>query len=234
MIGRPSMGDSISIPVTEHNAARTRLRMDRMYRHQRHVYDLTRKFYLLGRDGLLDALPCAPGLAICEMGAGTGRNLIRLARRSAATRLYGIDVSSVMLATAARTIGGAGLTARVRLAESSIEAFDPMKSFGIERFDAVYFSYVLSMVPDWRSALDRAIALLRPGGTLAVVDFADQAAASWWRRRALLAWLALFDVHPRPEIETGLLVRARSLDPQLQHRSVARGYAYQLLFRLPQ
>ena len=25
--------------------------MDRMYRHQRHIYDLTRKFYLLGRDG---------------------------------------------------------------------------------------------------------------------------------------------------------------------------------------
>ena len=24
--------------------------MDRMYRHQRHFYDATRKFYLLGRD----------------------------------------------------------------------------------------------------------------------------------------------------------------------------------------
>ena len=24
--------------------------MDRMYRYQRHIYDLTRKYYLLGRD----------------------------------------------------------------------------------------------------------------------------------------------------------------------------------------
>ncbi len=68
-----------------------------MYRHQRHIYDLTRKFYLLGRDGLLGTLPGEPGTTICEMGTGTGRNLIRLARRSSATRLYGIDISSVML-----------------------------------------------------------------------------------------------------------------------------------------
>ena len=27
--------------------------MDGVYRHQRHIYDLTRKFYLLGRDRLI-------------------------------------------------------------------------------------------------------------------------------------------------------------------------------------
>ena len=31
-------------------------RMERMYRPQRHIYDLTRRWYLLGRDRLLDAL----------------------------------------------------------------------------------------------------------------------------------------------------------------------------------
>ena len=30
--------------------AEATLRMDRMYRYQRHIYDLSRKFYLLGRD----------------------------------------------------------------------------------------------------------------------------------------------------------------------------------------
>ena len=30
--------------------------MDAVYRHQRHVYDVTRKFYLLGRDHLIGEL----------------------------------------------------------------------------------------------------------------------------------------------------------------------------------
>jgi S-adenosylmethionine-diacylgycerolhomoserine-N-methlytransferase len=225
------MGGSISIPATEAEAASIRLRMDRMYRHQRHIYDLTRKFYLLGRDGLLAALPVEPNTAICEMGTGTGRNLIRLARRSSATRLYGIDISRVMLATAGSAIQRVGLAHRVRLAESNIETFDPQRSFGIAQFDVVYFSYVLSMLPDWRPAVNRAIEVLRPGGTLAVVDFADQADASPLRRRILLTWLALFDVHPRSEIEDELVTLARSFDKQPRHRSLGRGYAYQLIFR---
>ena len=31
-------------------------RMDRMYRYQRHIYDITRKYYLLGRDRMIASL----------------------------------------------------------------------------------------------------------------------------------------------------------------------------------
>ena len=34
--------------------------MDRMYRRQRHIYDLSRKFYLLGRDEAIARLRPAP------------------------------------------------------------------------------------------------------------------------------------------------------------------------------
>src|SRR5260221_9428675 len=135
------------------------------------------------------------------MGTGTGRNLIRLARRSTGVRLYGIDVSRVMLATASAAIERAGIAERVSLAEANIEAFDPVRSFRIDKFDVVYFSYVLSMVPDWRRAVTRAIELLRPGGTLAVVAFAHQAQASPLRPRILLACVALVGIHPRPVIQ---------------------------------
>src|SRR5260221_4103737 len=145
------------------------------------------------------------------MGTGTGRNLIRLARRSTGVRLFGIDVSRVMLATASAAIERAGIAERVSLAEANIEAFDPVRSFGIDKFDVVYFSYVLSMVPDWRPAVTRALEFLRPGGTLAVVDFADQAQASPLRRRFLLASRPLFDVHSRPANESEHLHIARSL-----------------------
>ena len=44
-------------------------------------YDASRRYYLLGRDRLLDQLAPPPGGSILEIGCGTGRNLIGAARR---------------------------------------------------------------------------------------------------------------------------------------------------------
>ena len=55
-------------------------RMDRIYAGQRHIYDLTRKYYLFGRDRMIDRLDLQPGATVLEVGCGTGRNLIRAAR----------------------------------------------------------------------------------------------------------------------------------------------------------
>jgi len=49
--------------------------MNRMYRRQRHIYDGTRRYYLLGRDGSSPACGPARGQA-AEIGCGTGRNLV--------------------------------------------------------------------------------------------------------------------------------------------------------------
>ncbi|MEP4422552.1 MAG: methyltransferase domain-containing protein, partial [Nitratireductor sp.] len=67
--------------------------MDANYRFQRHVYDLTRKYYLLGRDRLVDALQVPAGGSVLELGCGTGRNLVRVARRYPHARLFGLDIS---------------------------------------------------------------------------------------------------------------------------------------------
>ena len=37
--------------------------------------------------------------------------------------------------------------------------------------DVVTFSYSLTMIPDWVRALEQAWALLKPGGTIGIVDF---------------------------------------------------------------
>src|SRR3954469_14623538 len=50
--------------------------MDRIYRRQRHVYDFTRKYYLLGRDELVDRLGPPGGgrvLAVGRRAAGGRR-----------------------------------------------------------------------------------------------------------------------------------------------------------------
>ena len=51
-------------------------RMNRMYRRQRHIYDGTRRYYLLGRDQLISELRPDAGASVLEIGCGTGRNLV--------------------------------------------------------------------------------------------------------------------------------------------------------------
>ena len=46
--------------VTDRTANQAAL-MDGVYRHQRHLYDATRKFYLFGRDRMLAGLDVPPG-----------------------------------------------------------------------------------------------------------------------------------------------------------------------------
>ena len=55
--------------------------MDKMYRHQRYFYDLTRKYYLLGRDRLLKEMRIADGENVLEAGCGLGQYVILLRRR---------------------------------------------------------------------------------------------------------------------------------------------------------
>jgi S-adenosylmethionine-diacylgycerolhomoserine-N-methlytransferase len=42
---------------------------------------------------------------------------------------------------------------------------------GDERADVVSFTYSLTMIPEWYAAIDRAAAMLKPGGCCAACDF---------------------------------------------------------------
>ena len=173
--------------------------MDSVYRYQRYVYDFTRKYYLFGRDRLIDEMAPKPGSRIVEIGCGTARNLIRLARRYKDAQLFGLDASEAMLETAAGAIAKAGLGARIRLAHGYAEALAP-QMFGLaEPFDEAVFSYSLSMIPDWKQALGAA-GTLAPGGRIHIVDFGDLAGLPGPARKMLLGWLGLFHVAPRTEL----------------------------------
>jgi S-adenosylmethionine-diacylgycerolhomoserine-N-methlytransferase len=199
-------------------------RMDRMYTVQRHFYDLTRRYYLLGRDRLLSELPVKPGQAVLEMGCGTGRNLLRLHRTRPGLIMCGLDISREMLATAKAKLDKAG--AGVSLALGPAEDLDSGRDFGRDGFAAVYFSYVLSMLPDWPKALEAAWAALAPGGTLMVVDFWDQHDLPAWFGRLLRSWLHLFGVHFRPAVLEALRLMHGQGRAELTLAPVARGYAY--------
>jgi S-adenosylmethionine-diacylgycerolhomoserine-N-methlytransferase len=176
--------------------------MDRIYRPQRHVYDFTRKYYLLGRDRLIAGLALQPGAKLIEVGCGTGRNMIAIARAYPDAQLYGLDASEAMLETARIKIRQAGLQHRITLKHALAEQLS-VSAFGTTAFEHVLFSYSLSMIPDWPRAIEASIAALSKSGRWHVVDFAD------FRGLGVLApvmtaWLRLFHVKPRVEFLSAL------------------------------
>jgi S-adenosylmethionine-diacylgycerolhomoserine-N-methlytransferase len=206
--------------------------MDRMYRLQRYIYDLTRKYYLLGRDRLLRELEAPAGGRVLEIGCGTARNLIFLARRRPDLACYGLDASNAMLATAAGKVARAGLADRITLRVCLAEELDAARTFGLAQpFDAAFFSYSLSMIPTWEQAIAAALANLPAGAPLYVVDFWDQGGWPGWFRRLLKGWLDLFHVHFRPELLEHLRELAARGAGTLTIEPVAGRYAYLATFR---
>jgi S-adenosylmethionine-diacylgycerolhomoserine-N-methlytransferase len=200
--------------------------MDRVYRRQRHVYDFSRKFFLLGRDRLIGSLQPEPGGQVLEIGCGTARNLIAVARLYPGVVCYGVDVSRRMLATARAAVERAGLAGRIVLGEGDAADFDAHRLFGRPHFDRIFFSYSLSMIPSWSRALDHAAGLIAPRGRLHVIDFGQQERLPRWFRLVLFEWLDRFHVAPRAELERALKDIARRHGGDLAFQRLYGGYAW--------
>jgi len=200
--------------------------MDAVYAFQRHIYDLTRKYYLLGRDRLIAGLDVPKGGLVLEVGCGTARNMALAARRYPEARFYGIDISAEMLKSAEKTLARSNLSGRCTLALGDAANFDALALLGEARFDRIVFSYTLSMIPPWQEALAHACTLLAPGGEIHVVDFGQQEGLPRWFARLLKAWLARFHVSPRADLfsycEKLAVEHGLSCEAALLYRDYAR------------
>lgn len=197
--------------------------MDRVYRWQRPIYDLTRKYYLFGRDRLIRELDAKPGMAVLEIGCGTGRNLAMVGKTWRGVRLHGLDISGEMLREARKQLGQSGT-----LALGDATRFDAASLLGRDGFDRVMLSYALSMIPDWEAALGQAAATLAPGGSLHVVDFGDCTGLPGPLRALLTGWLARFHVTPRLDLGNAAARVAGSHNLRLEHKRGPLGY-YQIV-----
>jgi S-adenosylmethionine-diacylgycerolhomoserine-N-methlytransferase len=204
------------------------LRMDRMYRYQRHVYDLTRKYYLLGRDHAIRELHVPERGTLLEIGCGTGRNLLLAHGHYPTARLHGLDISAEMLASAASNFRGKPVQPILKVADAT--RFSAM-DFGVDGFDRVLISYALSMIPDWQASLDAALLALRPGGSLHIVDFGQQENLPAWFRTGLRSWLTRFHVTPRADLVTALEQRLENRNANMTFTSIGRGYAWHAVVR---
>lgn len=176
---------------TDHGAL-----MDSVYRGQRHIYDVTRKYYLFGRDTLIEGLEARPEMRVLEVACGTGRNLAKIGKTWPGVQLYGLDISAEMLKNADKALGDTA-----QLGQGDACAFNASAVFGKSApeagFDRVVLSYALSMIPDWEGALTHAAGQLAPQGELHVVDFGDLTGLPGPLQTLLHGWLAKFHVQTR-------------------------------------
>jgi S-adenosylmethionine-diacylgycerolhomoserine-N-methlytransferase len=207
--------------------------MDRVYRRQRHVYDATRKYYLLGRDEMIASLRVPQGGSVLEIGCGTGRNLIKTVNHFPNATLYGIDISHEMLNTAQKAVERAGIADKVRLAHADAARFDPEALFGRQNFDRVFISYAVSMIPQWQAVMREAVAHLAPGGELHIVDFGDCKKLPRWFRAALYQWLEWFHVTPRNDLFDIARSIATEAGAKAEARVLYRSFAWISVTRRP-
>lgn len=205
--------------------------MDGVYRRQRHIYDLTRKYYLLGRDQLIEGLLPPPGGTVLEVGCGTGRNLIAAARRYPNSRFYGIDISQEMLTTARANIARAGLADRIIIARADATSFVADELFDHNKFDRIFISYALSMIPGWQGTIEHALTQTTDKGSLHIVDFGFLEKLPKQFKAILHGWLAKFHVTPRADLDNFLTEIARRAGGQVFLENLYRHYAVHAIIK---
>ena len=178
--------------MTSDAQAAHRAFLDRYYRLTHHVYDASRKYYLFGRDGVLERLLAGDWTTLVEIGPGTGRNLARLHRRRPDATLGGLEASDVMRAHAGRRCPWA------RIEPGFAEDGNIGAVLGAPP-QRILMSYALSMFTDKGRAIDNARRHLAPDGELWVVDFSDLAGLPAMPRRAMRTFLSAFHVEAVPD-----------------------------------
>ena len=155
--------------------------------------------YRVGREAGIARLGLHQGSRVLDVGCGTGLNFPRLRELvGAGGTVVGVDASPAMLRVATQRIEANGWT-NVTVHQADAAELAAVLDGG-ESFDAVLFTYSLSIIASWRSAFAQARGRLRPGGRIAVVDLALPTGR--WRVLSPLARAACFtggvDVHRAP------------------------------------
>jgi demethylmenaquinone methyltransferase / 2-methoxy-6-polyprenyl-1,4-benzoquinol methylase len=118
------------------------------------------------------------GKRILDVASGTAGVAIDLARRTGA-RVVGLDLTEEMLRQGRAYVAAAGLGPRIGLVTGRAEQLP----FPDASFDALTFTYLLRYVDDPQATLAELARVVRPGGTMASLEFCVPPSAfwrSWW------------------------------------------------------
>ena len=135
------------------------------------TYDRTAALLSFGQDPrwrrfLVSRVQAGPESTVLDVATGTGAVAIELARRHGCS-VVGVDQSPEMLAAGRERVARAGLDGRIRLVEGRAEEL----TFEDASFDGLTFTYLLRYVDDPAATLRELARVVRPGGTLAALEF---------------------------------------------------------------
>jgi demethylmenaquinone methyltransferase/2-methoxy-6-polyprenyl-1,4-benzoquinol methylase len=143
------------------------------------TYDRYARLLSLGQDPrwrsfLVTRIDAKPGDRALDVATGTAAVAIELVRKRGCD-VVGIDQSSEMLAAGLRRVEAAGLASRIRLVEGTAERLP----FDDASFDALTFTYLLRYVEHPGETLAELARVVRPGGTVAALEFGVPRGLLW-------------------------------------------------------
>ena len=118
------------------------------------------------RKAMVDRIVAASPRTVLDVATGTAGVALELARRTSAD-VVGVDLTLAMLVQGRQRIDAVGLNERVRL----VEARGEQLPFPDQTFDALTFTYLLRYVDDPKETLRELARVVRPGGTVASLEF---------------------------------------------------------------
>ena len=135
------------------------------------TYDRYSRLLSLGQDPrwrrfLVGRLELRQDARVLDVATGTGAVALELVRQHDCS-VVGVDRSADMLAVARSRIAARGLASRIELHEARAEALP----FADASFDALTVTYLLRYVDDPAATLRELARVVRPGGTVAMLEF---------------------------------------------------------------
>ncbi|MHB8642113.1 MAG: class I SAM-dependent methyltransferase [Gaiellaceae bacterium] len=139
---------------------------------------------------LVSRIDTGPGDTVLDVATGTGQVARELVRQHGSS-VVGLDQSPEMLAVARERTAG--------LPVSLVEGRADELPFADDEFDALTFTYLLRYVDDPAATLRELTRVVRPGGTIAMLEFAVPRGV----------WRALWELWVR----VGLPAAGRAISP---------------------
>jgi demethylmenaquinone methyltransferase/2-methoxy-6-polyprenyl-1,4-benzoquinol methylase len=135
------------------------------------TYDRYARLLSFGQDPrwrrfLVSRVDVGPADTVLDVATGTAAVAIELTRRTGC-RVVGLDQSQEMLETGRQRVAAAGVADRVELVEGVADRLP----FEDAMFDALTFTYLLRYVPDPGATMRELARVVRPGGTIAMLEF---------------------------------------------------------------